>query len=299
MAESRKMNKTKICPKLYIWKKSRLYIGTSHLPFRKYTLAWSQLLVSIQGEMCIQLGDGNEVITRTCMIKAGTVVNQAHINTSNAVIAIYYFNPISQDFFILQNEMLSARKGVCYQHPNEAHLIYRLNLLLKKSLSTSQADRLCREAIIPYHLRQTMVKEFDPRIIDTIQKIRETFRESISVSEFAADVHLSESRLNKLFKEQIGIPLTKYRLQIRLSVGIILLAAGYTVTDAAYESGFSSTAHFSKCFSDMIGIQPSITFLKPPFMNAFISEDLLKAITSNTDAKAACEFPNSTISFRV
>jgi len=281
------MDGTKICPKLYIWKNSRLYIGTSHLPFRKYTLAWSQLLVSIQGTMRIQLEDGSEVDTRTCMIKAGTVVNQAHINTTNAIIAIYYFNPISQDFFILENEMLSSRKGVCYQHPDEVHLINRLNHLLQESLSTNEADRLCREAIVPSHLRQAIVKEFDPRIIDTIQKVRKTFRDSISVSEFAADVHLSESRLNKLFKDQIGIPLTKYRLQIRLSVGIILLGAGYSVTNAAYESGFSSTAHFSRCFSDMIGIQPSITFLKPPFMNAFISDDLLKAITSNTASKVA------------
>ena len=134
MTGSREMHKTKISPKLYIWKNSRLYIGTSHLPFRKYTLAWSQLLVSISGEICIQLEDGTEVITRTCMIKAGTVVNQTHINASNAVLAIYYFNPIAQDFFILQNEMLSAREGVCYRHPNEAHLVYRLHLILKESL---------------------------------------------------------------------------------------------------------------------------------------------------------------------
>lgn len=282
------MYEAKICPKLYIWKNSRLYIGTSYLPFRKYTLAWSQLLVSIQGVMRIQLEDGTEVVTRTCMIKAGTVVNQAHINTSNAVIAIYYFNPISQDFFILQNEMLSARNGVCYLHPNEVDLVDRLHFILRESLSINQTYRLCQEVIVPSHLRETIVKEFDPRIIEILQKIRETFRDAISVSEYAADVHLSESRLNKLFKDQMGIPVTKYRLQLRLSVGIILLAAGYSVTDAAYDARFSSTAHFSKCCSDMIGVQPSIAFLKPPFMRAFISDEILKAISSSSGFKSAC-----------
>jgi AraC-like DNA-binding protein len=108
----------------------------------------------------------------------------------------------------------------------------------------------------------------------------------MSVGDYAADVHLSESRLNKLFKHQIGIPITKYRLQIRLSVGIILLASGYTVTDAAYDAGFSSTAHFSTCFSDMIGAQPSTTFLKPPFMDTFISDDVLNYIQSITAFKS-------------
>lgn len=278
----------RLCPKLYIWKNSRLYIGTSHLPFRKYTLAWSQLLVSITGVMRIQLDNGSEVETRTCMIKAGTVVDQDHINTSNAIIAIYYFNPISQDFFLLQNEMLNAQLGVCYQHPDEGHLIDCLHLIMNETLSTSQVDRLCREAIVPADLRDLVVKEFDVRIIETLQRIRATFRDTLPVSDYAADVHLSESRLNKLFKDQIGIPLTKYRLQIRLSVGIILLAAGYSVTDAAYEAGFSSSAHFSRCFSDMMGILPSNTFLKPPFMNAFISEDLIKAVTTNSACRPVC-----------
>tara|TARA_R110002167_G_scaffold94762_6_gene252719 strand:+ start:1674 stop:2459 length:786 start_codon:yes stop_codon:yes gene_type:complete len=253
-------------------------LGLSRLPFRKYTLAWSQLLVSLQGLIRVQLDDGSEVETQTCLIKAGSVVSEVYVNTRDAVIAIYYFNPISQEFYILQNQMLHARNGVYYQHPTEDALIERLSSVMTKSLSTSEAYSLVQGVIVPPHLRHTIVKEFDPRIIETIQKIRESFRDSLSVSDYAKNVYLSESRLNKLFKDQIGIPITKYRLQFRLSVGVILLAAGYSVTDAAYSAGFSNTAHFSRCFSDMIGVQPSITFLKPPFVSAFICEEAAKSM---------------------
>ena len=280
--QRKKMNGTRISPKLYIWKNSRLYIGTSHIPFRKYTLAWSQLLVSIHGKMRIQLENGTEVATRSCLIKAGSVVNEAHINTSNAVIAIYYFNPISQDFLILQNQMNNASKGIYYKHPTEDHLVQQLRHIFKESFSANQTYQLCQEAIVQPHLHQTIIKTFDPRIIETLQNIRKNFSDSISVSDYAADVHLSESRLNKLFKDQIGVPITKYRLQLRLSVGIIRLAAGQTVTEAAYGAGFSSSAHFSTCFSDMIGIQPSTTFLRLPYMNAIISDDVLKAVLPAT-----------------
>ncbi|MFT6264511.1 MAG: AraC-like DNA-binding protein [Oleiphilaceae bacterium] len=274
----KKVNKTDISPKLYIWKNSRLYIGSCQLPFRKYTLAWSQLLVSIHGKIRIQLDDGTEIETRSCLIKAGSVVNEAHIDTSNAVIAIYYFNPISQDFLILESQMVNAWVGISYQHPTEDRLVQQLRHIFNKPLSLNQAYRICQETIVQTHLRQKIIKQFDARIIETLQNIRESLRDNLSISDYASDVHLSESRLNKLFKDQIGIPITKYRLQLRLSVGIILLAAGKTVTEAAYCAGFSSSAHFSTCFSDMIGIKPSTTFLRPPYMNAFISETVLKAI---------------------
>jgi AraC-like DNA-binding protein len=262
-------------PKLYIWKTSRLYIGTRNIPFRNYTLAWSQLLVSIRGNMRVLLENGEVVSTRSCMVKAGTVVDVSHIDTSEAVIAIYYFNPIAQDFFVLESQMLSARTGVCYDHPKEHVLVQQLLNVFEGKQSPDDACRLCHEALVPNYLRQTIIKEFDPRVIETITSIRESFRHNLSVRDYAAKVNLSESRLNKLFKDQIGIPLTKYRLQMRLSAGVVFLASGYTVTEAAYASGFSNSAHFSRCFSDMIGIKPSSSFLKPPFVNAFICEEAL------------------------
>lgn len=272
------MNKAVSRSKLYIWKNSRLFIGINHLPFRKYTLAWSQLLVSLQGTMRVQLEDGTLIETQTCMIKAGSVVKQTDINTQNAVIAIYYFNPISQDFFILENEMRQARRHVCFEHPEEARLVKQLQDIQAGSKSANETKRLVQEVLVPSYLRENVPKIFDPRIIDTLQSIRETISQNISISEYAEDVYLSESRLNKLFKDQIGIPITKYRLQLRLSIGVILLAAGFSVTGAAYAAGFSSSAHFSRCFSEMIGVQPSTPFLKPSFVQAFISDEVLKAI---------------------
>lgn len=272
------MDAVLIRPKLYIWKNSRLFVGLNHQPFRRYTLAWSQLLVSVKGSMKVKLEDGSVVETRSCMLKAGGVVNQVDIDTRDAIIAIYYFNPISQDFYILEQQMQRAKKYICFQHPEESNLVQQLQTILLETYSASETYRLMDAVLLPEHLKGVTVKEFDPRILETLQKIRETISQNVSVSCYAEEVHLSESRLNKLFKNQIGIPITKYRLQLRLSIGVILLAAGYSVTDAAYEAGFSSSAHFSRCFSDMIGVQPSTPFLKPPFVEAFISDDVLNVI---------------------
>ena len=277
VTKSTQMRDIKSSPKFYIWKSSRLYIGINHEPFRKHTYGWSQLVVCLHGKIRIKLSDGTEVTTRSCMIKAGTVVKEQIFNTHDTVIAIYYLNPISQEYLILQNQMTSVSKGVSYNHPTEGDLAQLLRHIMMATVSPNQAHRLFKDALIEPHLRQTIVKKFDPRIIKILQHIRENFSDNIPMSDYAVAVHLSESRLNKLFKEQMGIPITKYRLQFRVSIGIILLAAGYPVTVAAYEAGFSSSAHFSTCFSDMVGVQPSTDILKLSDMNLFISKDVIKA----------------------
>jgi len=269
------MNTIKIVPKFFIWKRSRLYISTGNLPLRKHTIGWNQLLVCIEGEMLIRLENGQQQSTRSCLIKAGTLIDDANIDTSGAILALYYLSPISQKFFVLQGQMSLACDGLCYKHPQEDDLIRQFRFILHQELSASQVYELIEGIIIASHLQKVVIKQFDPRVINILHRIRESVAENVSISDFAIDVCLSESRLKKLFKEQIGIPITKYRIQYRLIVATALMVAGYSITDAALMAGFSSSAHFSTCYSGMVGIQPSLPFLKPPYMNAYIADDVL------------------------
>jgi len=273
------MNTIKLVPKFFIWKRSRLYISTGNLPLRKHTIGWNQLLVCIEGEMLINLENGQQQSTRSCLIRAGTLMDDATINISGATLAIYYLSPISQTFLVLQDQMPSAGEGLCYRHPGEDDLIHQFRFILHQALSASQAHELVQSVIIAPHLQKIVVKQFDPRVINILHRIRESVAENISISDFASDACLSESRLKKLFKEQIGIPITKYRIQYRLIVATACITAGYSITDAAFTAGFSSSAHFSTCYSNMVGIQPSFAFLKPPYMNAFIADDVLDFIS--------------------
>jgi len=273
------MNAIKIMPKFFIWKRSRLYISTGHLPLRKHTIGWNQLLVCIEGEMLIRLKNGQQQSARSCLIKAGTLIDDANIDTSRATLALYYLSPISQTFLVLQDQMSLACDGLCYQHPQEDDLIRQLRFILHQELSASQVYELMQEVIIAPHFRDVTIKQFDPRVISILHRIRESLTENLSIRDYAAGVCLSESRLKKLFKEQIGISITKYRLQFRLIVATALLVAGDSITGAALTAGFSSSAHFSTCYSAMVGIQPSLPFLKPPYMKAIIADDVLTFIS--------------------
>jgi len=253
------------------------------MPYREHQVVSDKLMVCLQGKMMITLENGSKINTRTCLVKAGATFNNQYIDANNATMAIYYLAPLTQDYSALESLMLKALEGLHYNHPQEASLIQQLLNIRNESLSPEQAYILLRDFIVQPALQNILFREFDTRIIEVIQRIRDTVSENLNVNEFAEAVHLSESRLEKLFKEQIGIPITKYRLRYRVFIGILQLALGQSITDAALAAGFASSAHFSKSFSAINGIPPSTTFLKPPFLEVLIAHEAMEAMANNTN----------------
>ncbi len=267
-----------ISRKLYIWVNQLLYIGTTPEVHREHAIVSDKLMVILQGTINIVQDNGDKISTRTCLVKAGTDFKKSNIIANNVVVAIYYLAPLTQDYPALRSIMSYARNGVHYGHPDEGRLIQTLLTIRDTSIEPEQTYNMLRPFIIQPHLKQYMFKEFDPRIIEVVGKIRTTVSENLSLNTFAQDVHLSESRLEKLFKDQIGVPITRYRLRYRVFIGIIHLAMGQSITEAALAAGFASTSHFSKSFSTINGVAPSAAFFKPPFLHVLIADEILNEL---------------------
>jgi AraC-like DNA-binding protein len=63
-----------------------------------------------------------------------------------------------------------------------------------------------------------------------------------------------------LFKEEVGVPIRRFRQWHRMRVVAALVAKGQTLTDAALGAGFADSSHFSRAFRNMFGITPSSVF---------------------------------------
>jgi len=253
----------------------------SHIPYREHQVVSDKLMISIQGKMLITSANGNKISTRTCLVKAGATFDDQYIDANKATMAIYYLAPLTQDYSALESIMIKALDGLHYNHPQEDLLIQRLLDIRDESISPEEAYPILKNFIVQPQLQSIEFREFDTRIIEVTQRIRETVSKNLGINEFAEAVYLSESRLEKLFKEQMGVPITKYRLRYRVYIGIIQLALGRSVTEAALTSGFSSSAHFSKSFTAINGIPPSTTFLKPPFLDVLIADEVLETMETN------------------
>jgi AraC-like DNA-binding protein len=78
-----------------------------------------------------------------------------------------------------------------------------------------------------------------------------------SIGALAAHCGLSASRFQALLRLQTGVPFRRHRLWRRMALVLRALSAGATLTAAAQDAGFASSAHFSVAFRRMFGLAPS------------------------------------------
>lgn len=123
-----------------------------------------------------------------------------------------------------------------------------------------------RTAIDALHLRQALhdvVCEhsasvpMDARVAASFGALSDDYQARLDVQGLAAAAGLSESRLQHLFKQQIGISLGGYQQWLRLRMSFQLIAQGERPIDAAQEAGFSDQPHFSKLFKRFFGYSPN------------------------------------------
>lgn len=94
----------------------------------------------------------------------------------------------------------------------------------------------------------------DPRLVDALNLLRD---KDIPMPEVAAAVALSPQRLRALARQQVGMPLARWRIWARLRVAAEELQAGRSVADAASAAGFADQAHLTRRMREMIGLTPA------------------------------------------
>ena len=98
----------------------------------------------------------------------------------------------------------------------------------------------------------------DYRVRRSLRLIQETMCEDIEMEKLARNVGLSRPHFFKLFKQYMGVTPNVYMNTLRSERAIEeLLGSDKTVTDIAFDLGFSSQASFTRFFSSNVGIAPS------------------------------------------
>ncbi len=98
----------------------------------------------------------------------------------------------------------------------------------------------------------------DKRIVRVLGKLPTDLGLPMDVGQAAEIACLSESRFSHLFVEEIGLPFRTYLLWRRLMLAVDAISAGETLTSAAHHAGFADSAHFSRTFLRMFGVQASL-----------------------------------------
>lgn len=110
--------------------------------------------------------------------------------------------------------------------------------------------------------REDSVRYCSSRQIEVIQQIRERVLADrdgyTSLSQLAAEHHMSVSHLQKLFKQIYGAPIYRYIKEYRLEqAAVALVQSPKSITEIALASGYDTASKFSECFKKRYGMTPT------------------------------------------
>ena len=131
------------------------------------------------------------------------------------------------------------------------------------------------------HLRRTTNREYGGRRVDpTLCPCAESWRPAgappgptghqgseairarddlrMSLDDAAQLAFLSPSRFAHLFKDQVGLPYSRYMLWRKLTRAMVAIASERTIAAAAQAADFADAAHLTRTFYQMVGMAPSV-----------------------------------------
>jgi len=74
---------------------------------------------------------------------------------------------------------------------------------------------------------------------------------------FARRARVSPSRFAHPFKEQVGLPFSRYMLWRKLTRAMLAIGSERKIADAAHAADFADAAHLTRTFYQMVGMAPS------------------------------------------
>jgi AraC-like DNA-binding protein len=145
------------------------------------------------------------------------------------------FIPSRQTHAILETQ---GEVSVLYAEP----AVFDLAPLLHQDLSLEALRRLPRRSLD------------DPRLERALAALDQQLTGKVSAQALAQAAHLSLSQLERLFCDQLGLPVRRLVLWRRLRIALQLALAGGTLTEAAHGAGFADSAHFSRTMKQLFGV---------------------------------------------
>jgi AraC-like DNA-binding protein len=192
---------------------------------------------------------------RTALIEP----NQLHfLRISGADCAFLYVDALSRDLVSLRRRCRTPGPTVSLDLDGEDGLIALLAGMSRSEEGWRRASR---------SLSATLGFEILPvdwHIASAVDGLLRAPALEADTATLAARAGLSVARFQHLFKATTGVTVRRFRLWARMRRAIELAVAGATITHAALEAGFSSSAHFSAAFREMFGMAPTLLVAGEP-----------------------------------
>jgi len=101
-------------------------------------------------------------------------------------------------------------------------------------------------------------RRLDSRVTTVLDAIRASDDLRMSLDQAADKACLSATRFAHLFRDQVGLPFSRYMLWRKLTRAMVAVASEPTIAAAAHAADFADAAHLTRTFYQMVGMAPSV-----------------------------------------
>lgn len=109
----------------------------------------------------------------------------------------------------------------------------------------------------PKEEQEQILKKEKREFYEIVEYINHHYTEEITVQNLADEMFMSRGKLTRLFEKYSGMGVPEYVNTLRINRSNQLLEAGVSITETAYECGFSSTRTFNNIYKKIMNITPS------------------------------------------
>jgi AraC-like DNA-binding protein len=234
------------------WGARALYLGPA-LGLSPHRNAVAVLALGLDDAFAVANNPGDPLAgyrrCRSALIPPNTL---HHVTDTVGLMGFLYVDACSRDFDRLKSLVQDKTARAGFDLTLEEALIALLRDLASGVSSWQEV-----KAELNRHLAGASAIALDPRVRLALDALHTNISRRPTLKALANRVGLSESRLRRLFKSATGVPLRRYRIWIAMGAAMRAIARGRTLTTAAMDAGFSSSAHFSAAYREMFGMEPS------------------------------------------
>lgn len=240
-------------PRWFLWEGGFLLIARADGVVPAHAHHAIQIVLAIDGEVAIS-GEGEEWRKGPAVIVRPDAVHS--FNCNGALGAMLFVDPESAEGRWLGNSL--NRDITIVTGPRLDSSVRELRRFIEEPFECMEIGELVRHCVKALSPGVPPARQLDPRVTAVLKGIREHDDLHISLESAAEKAFLSPSRFAHLFKEQVGLPFSRYMLWRKLTRAMVAIASERTISAAAHAADFADAAHLTRTFYQMVGMAPSV-----------------------------------------
>ena len=271
-------------PRWYLWEGGFLLIARADGVVPAHAHHAIQIVVALDGMVAI-CGEDNRWRRGPGIIVQPDVVHSFDCN--GAMGAMLFVDPESNEGAWLRRAL--EQEIAVVPDARLASSVSELRTFIEQPIDSMEVGDLIRHCVHALSPGAPPARRLDQRITKVLDAIRARDNLRMPLDVAAQLAFLSPSRFAHLFKDQVGLPYSRYMLWRKLTRAMVAIASERTIAAAAHAADFADAAHLTRTFYQMVGMAPSV------LMRGKFAEIRSPFFGSSDNASAAAPVPGPPI----